>query len=111
MRPAWQRVPPWARWPLLYLALLASGSLAGWLTIGVGNALFVVGALVILASVGFVGFGGESRFRVIRNLFGHPVGVEETDPEKRRRQISTGMKVFLLGLALWAPLAWLALRA
>ncbi|HET6405047.1 MAG TPA: hypothetical protein VFH78_10405 [Candidatus Thermoplasmatota archaeon] len=112
MRPgaAWQRVPPWARWPLAYVALASLAALVGWRTVGVGDALFAAGALAILASIPFVGLGGERRFRVLRGLFGQPIALEERDPAERRRQISLGMKVFLLGLALWAPLLYPALR-
>lgn len=88
-------------------ALLLSAVLAlttGW----GGDVAFILGALVILASVGFIGTGGETRFRIIRNMFGTPVAVEQHDPEKRRRELSMGVKVFLLGLSLWAPLIWKA---
>jgi len=107
---AWRRVPAWARWPLAYVGLAALAALVGLAGVGVGNALFIAGAAAILASAGFVGLGGERRFRIVRDLFGQPVAVAPKDAEERRREISTGMKLFVLGLALWAPLLVLTLR-
>lgn len=97
-------------WPLLYAVTLSVSALLGYATFGVGNAVFVAGALAILASVGFVGAGGETRIKIVRNITGFPVTLEKVDPVKRQAQISTGMKVFLLGLALWAPLVYLTFR-
>lgn len=101
---------PLVFWPLLYAGILAFAIVVGSFTLGVGNALFIAGAVVILVSVGFVGAGGETRVKIVRNTVGIPVTVEKVDPVKRQVQISTGMKVFLLGLALWAPLLYLAFR-
>lgn len=106
----WQRAPSWSRWSLLYVAITGAAALVGRLTIGVGNAMFIAGALAILSSVGFIRLGGERGLHVVRDLFGRPVALEEQEPDTRRAQISTGLKIFLLGLALWAPLLYLALR-
>lgn len=75
-----------------------------------GNAAFVAGAILIVASLFFIGMGGERRFRVVRNLFGVPIAADPIEPEKRQRQIATGVKVFLLGVSLWLPLLYLAFR-
>lgn len=106
---AWQTLG-WLRWPVAYALILGAASLVGWLSFGVGNAIFLAGALVILSSIGFVGIGSDSRFKLVRNMIGFPVALEKVDPEKRRHEISTGMKVFLLGIALWAPLLGLTFR-
>lgn len=99
----------WA-WPAACLGALALSTLLALLSPAGGNAAFVAGAVVILVSIGFVGFGGSTRFRIVRGLFGDPVAVERQDPTKRAREISLGLKIFLVGVALWAPLAFLALR-
>lgn len=100
----------WPRWALAYAAALASSALLATLTGWGGNAAFIAGALVILASVGFVRTGSEARFHVVRDLFYKPVAVEPQDPTERQQQISTGMRIFLLGIAMWAPLVVIALR-
>jgi hypothetical protein len=75
-----------------------------------GNVAFVVGALLILSSVFFIGLGGERRYRVVRSMMGVPISKDPIEPEKRQRQISIGVRIFVLGLAIWAPLVVLALR-
>lgn len=74
-----------------------------------GNLAFIAGGILILSSVGFIGIGGERRFRLVRNLLGMPIAADPIEPEKRQRQISTGVKVFLLGFSLWLPLLVIAL--
>ena len=89
---------------LVLSTLLALTSDAG------GNLAFVAGAALILASMFFIGLGNERKFRTVRNLFGVPIAADPIEPEKRQRQISTGVKVFLVGASLWVPLLYLAFR-
>lgn len=95
----------WPRPLQLAAALCAALALAlvvGGLTqLGIGNAVFIEGALLILASIGFVRLGGE-RTLVARDIDGRPQwGIA---PEKRRREVRRGLTLLGLGLTLWALL-------
>lgn len=100
---------PWA-WIAACLGALVLSTLLALTSDAGGNLAFVAGALLIVSSVFFIGIGGERRFRTVRNLFGVPIAADPIEPEKRQRQIATGVKVFLLGASLWAPLVYLAFR-
>lgn len=100
--------PRWTRWGLAYVGCFGVSWLLATLPGRGGDVAFLVGALTILASVGFIGTGGEKRMKVVRNMMGVPVAKEEVDPVKRAGQISTGLKVFLLGLVIWVPLLFYA---
>lgn len=100
----------WRRWTAAYAGAAAASWLLALAGAWGGNLAFVAGALLILVSVGFIGVGGERRFRTVRGLFGTPIAAQPIEPERRRWQISTGVKVFLLGVAVWAPLLVLAFR-
>lgn len=96
------RLPAPARWALAYAALLALASAVGALTpLGVGNAIFVAGACAVLASLAFIRLGGE-RTRAGRDITGAPLWT--VDPDARRAEIRRGLRIFLLGVALWAAL-------
>lgn len=103
----WADLPGPARWLIAFAGLLAGPALVGWLTpLGPGNAVFLTGAIAILASLAFVRLGGDHTV-VGRSLKGEPQwGV---DQEKRAREIQTGLAIFALGVALWGVLlvAWL----
>lgn len=108
-RDAWSASPAWLRWLLAYVAAVGGAAIAGAISpLGVGNALFLVGALVIVSSLAFIRLGGETVKRVHRAQDGTIVNKERVLAPERRSQISLGVKVFLFGLAVWA---WLALAA
>jgi hypothetical protein len=92
------------RWWVAYGAALGVSTVLAYATSWGSNVSFVAGALTILVSVGFIGFGGDRRFRIIRNIVGVPVSKEAVDPMKRKEQVSTGIRVFLLGSVIWLPL-------
>lgn len=94
----------WPLWILAYGAGFGGATLLTTFTRWGGNAAFITGAVVILVSIGFIGTGGSTGIKVIRNLAGMPVATEKVEPAKRSFQISRGVRVFLLGLAIWAPL-------
>ena len=100
----------WQAWGAAYVAALGVSAIAASVSPIAGNVAFVVGAALVLTSIVFFGVGGERRAKKVRDLMGVPVGEEPIDAAKRRRQVSTGLKVFLLGAALWAPLLWIAFR-
>lgn len=100
----------WAGWILAYACcVVVAWALAAFTRYG-GDIAFIAGGLVILLSVGFIGFGGERRLKIRRNIMGVPIGKDPIDPARRSAQIATGIRVFLLGLALWLPLLVLAWR-
>ncbi|HUR69554.1 MAG TPA: hypothetical protein VM370_09940 [Candidatus Thermoplasmatota archaeon] len=99
----------WA-WGAAYVAGFGLSAILALTSAAGGNAAFVAGALLIVASVFFIGIGGERRMRIVRGLMGSPIAADPIEPEKRQRQISTGVKVFLLGVAVWTPLIVLAWR-
>lgn len=97
----WAAWPWWLRWPALYLVAAMLASAVGAATFGVGNALFVAGALLILASLGFLRTGGARSVVVSRDIQGRKVK-ELVPKEKRDREIARGVALFLVGVALWA---------
>lgn len=102
MRRAWARLPPAARWPLVWLGLLVgSGGLGRLIGIGAGNGIFLAGVGAILLSLNDIRLGGE-RTRFGRDIAGKPLwGI---DPLKRHAEMRRGVSLFLVGLALWAVL-------
>lgn len=105
----WWNAPWWARYPALYAALTLLSIALGWPTIGIGNAMFLAGATLILTSLLYVRTGGTRKIVVERDRTGRPR--RELLPAQRREQeIQRGIGLFLTGLALWAPLAMQAMR-
>ena len=110
-REALARAPLWARWVAAYLVLLLLAALLAvlpWLDLG--GAMFLLGALGVLVAAFLLRTGGERRVVTLRAPDGTPLRREPVDPERRAREVRLGVFLFLLGLALWAPLAAMAFR-
>lgn len=104
-REAWARLPAWARGVVAYAAALASCLLLGVLTPwDAGAFLFLGGALAILASAWLIRLGGPRTVVTLRAPDGKILRREPLPEDARRREIGRGVALFLLGLALWAPL-------
>lgn len=103
-RARWARLPAWARWPLAYVALVAASALVGWPTIGIGNAIFIAGAALVGVSLFDIRHGGRRKIVVARSLDGKPLTKEWMPEQEREREIRRGVRLFLLGLAMWATL-------
>lgn len=101
---AWRGLPEPSRWALAYVALLAGSAGLGAATpLGAGNGVFLAGAVAILASVTQIRLGGPRQKVVGRTMKGAPLkGPMPSD--ERRQEIQRGVGLFLLGLAMWAPL-------
>lgn len=100
----------WARGLAAYALLLGLGGLLAltpWLDWG--TALFLLGALLVLASAALIRTGGQRTEVTLRTPDGTPLKREPVEPERRRREIRLGLFLFALALALWAPLAWRSL--
>lgn len=95
-------IPSWAKWIVAFATILPLAAGIGIvLGIGPGNAVFMAGAGAILGSLFYIRLGGDKAI-VDRTIHGKPIlGVDE---EKRKKEIGTGLRLFLLGAALWAAL-------
>ena len=106
LRERWAARPRWQRWLLTYAALAALGLVVGLATpLGTGNSWFIEGALVMLYSLSFIRLGSHRRTIVHRDIQGRRLFKEEIIDEKRETEIRRGVKVFAMGMALWALLA------
>jgi hypothetical protein len=103
-RARWAALPAPARWPLAFLALLAASALVGRLSVGVGNAVFLAGALLVLGSLLFIRHGGRRKVVVARAPDGKPLRRELVPDDVRAGEVRRGVALFLLGIALWAAL-------
>lgn len=105
LRERWMARPRWQRWLGAYAAIVLAALLVGVVTpLGAGNAWFIAGALVILASLGFIRLGSHRKAIVHRDLDGRRLFKEHVISEERETQIQLGVRLFLLGLAVWALL-------
>ena len=101
----WRAWPAWARYGSLYLASLALALLLGLHpSLGWGNALFLAGAVWILASTTQIRAGGHRKTLTHRDIQGRPLFKEKIVSPERETQIQRGVRMFLVGIALWAPL-------
>ena len=106
LREAWRDQPVWVRWLLSYGVVgLASAGVGAVTPLGVGNATFLVGAAFVLASAFYLRTGGQRMTITVRAPDGTPLRREPVDPVARAHEIRRGVFLFLLGLALWTPLA------
>lgn len=108
-RDALARTPMWARGVVAYLLLLALAwllSLLPWLDWGAS--LFLLGALLVLASAALVRTGGQRSVVTLRAPDGAPLKREPVAPERRRGEIRLGLFLFALAMGLWAPVVGMA---
>jgi hypothetical protein len=106
--PEWkERIPAPARWPLAYAGTLALCALVGLPTpLGFGNAVFLAGVAALAWSLTHIRLGG-SKTMTGRDMHGKPIYT--VDAPQRKAEIRRGLAVFAFAMALWAPLAVMAL--
>ena len=104
-RARWAALAGWQRWLAAYAVLALLAALVGLATpMHVGTAFFLTGAVVVLVSLSKIRLGGHRKTITQRDIQGRPIFKETTVVPERERDIREGIGVFLLGLALWAPL-------
>lgn len=84
----------------LLVALVAALTPWEW-----GAVAFVLGAALVVAAAALLRTGGQRKTVTVRAPDGTPLRKEPVDPERREKEIRVGLFLFLLGLALWTPLA------